>query len=831
MKKTLKKRRIRLLSILWFGLMLFGCQRFAPINQPVELTLEPTNTSSGSLFEEINPTVTSAPTQTGTTEPNQFESPENTTSFRYSPSLGDWYLYTGEYERATSFFTEQYNDPESTKLQKANALLGLGRIEYMENRYGVAIDYFDALMAEFPLTEPAKRSNYFLGEIYTFFGNHETASRAYENFLTAYPALIDDVISQKLGDVYSSMGEYQLAIDAYEVAAQASRNQYEIDEINIKIAQTYQSTGETDLAIQIYLDTYNNTQSAFINAKINLLLGQLYEGMGESEKAFQRYQDNITYWPYYYDSYTALVKLIEAGQTVDEYQRGLTDYYAGLYGLAADAFNRYIELTPIEERNGDVHFFNGLAYIQLEQYENAINQWQILVNDFQSSDYWSNGTDEIAYTHWIYLDDPITAAQIYLQFVQDYPYHEDSPDFLYYAARMYERDNEFELAAQTWERMLLEYPAYTEVFRAQQLSGVSHYRAQNYEAALVSFNTMLQYASTPDDQAAAQFWLGKTHQTMGESNQAISSWEAAYRTTANSYYGIRALQLLNAEEAFLNDPYFNPVIDLDYEREQASIWMRSTFGIGEEVDLSADAALMDNPTAIRGELFWALGMYTDSLEEYEILRESFLNDPINSFRLIERLVDRGHYRAAAFASRHIIDLANLPPDDYLLPPRYFNHLRYATHFEPLVSQAALNYSIPSQIIFSQIRQESLFDSRIGSSAGAMGLMQIIPTTGNYINNQIQWDESYETSDLLLPYPNVNMGVYYIDLQRDYFDGQWIPALSAYNAGPGNTQIWLELANGDIDLFVEIIRFAETRNYILYIFETYHAYSVLYSNDP
>jgi soluble lytic murein transglycosylase len=224
-------------------------------------------------------------------------------------------------------------------------------------------------------------------------------------------------------------------------------------------------------------------------------------------------------------------------------------------------------------------------------------------------------------------------------------------------------------------------------------------------------------------------------------------------------------------------------------------------------------------------------LYNDSLTEYELLRDNFQNDPINTFRLLERLVDRGHYRAAAFASRQIIDLANIAADDYLLPPRYLNHLRYATHFEPIVSQAALFYAISPQLIFSQIRQESLFDSRIGSSAGAIGLMQIIPNTGDYINNQLQWDVNYATSDLFLPYTSIYMGTYYIDLQRDYFDGQWIPALAAYNAGPGNVQTWLAMAEGDIDLFVEIIRFGETRDYIMNIMETYHAYSVLYINEP
>jgi soluble lytic murein transglycosylase len=818
------------LFLLIFVLILIGftaCDRLIPINQPVEIAVEPTITP-GSLFAPFDPTDSPSSTAESIPETEVVATSEISSPEKFEVSEGDWLIYTGEYAKAMDYFTTIFNDPNSTKNDKAEALLGLGRIEYLENRYGASIEYFDALIAEYPLTEPAKRANFFLAEIYTVLNDSDTAIRAYSNFSEAYPGIIDDQIMEKIGDAYSALGNYSQAVDAYEAAQQASQDEYQIDELRIKIAQSYYNLGESDIAIQIYLDTYSNTQSAAINAKINLLLGRLYQELGQNEAAFERYQENLTYWPYLYDTYTSLVILIENEQEVDEYQRGLTDYYAGLYGLAADAFNRYIEATPANERNGDVHFYNGLCYIYLEQYQNAIAQWQILVNEFESSQFWSNGTDEIAYTYWLYLDDAETGTQIYLDFVANFPYHEDSPNFLYWAARMYERENELALAAQTWERMLLEYPAYPDVFRAQQLAGISYYRLNEYEQAMQTFNTMLQYADTPEDQSAAHFWLGKTQQAIGETNQAIASWENAYRTNANGYYGIRANQLLNAESPFLNDPYFIPMIDLGTEREQAGIWLLSTFGIGDNVDLSADAAYLNNPTAIRGDLFWAIGLYNESLYTYERLREDTLNDPLNTFRLLERLTELGHYREAAFAARHIIDLANLGSDDYLLPPRYFNHLRFATHFESLVTTAALKYAIPSQVIFSQIRQESLFDSRIGSSAGAMGLMQIIPATGDFINNQIQWDVTYQTNDLLLPQTNIEMGSYYIDLQRDYFDGQWIPALAAYNAGPGNAQIWLELARGDIDLFVEIIRFEETRNYILHIAETYHAYSILYS---
>jgi soluble lytic murein transglycosylase-like protein len=64
-------------------------------------------------------------------------------------------------------------------------------------------------------------------------------------------------------------------------------------------------------------------------------------------------------------------------------------------------------------------------------------------------------------------------------------------------------------------------------------------------------------------------------------------------------------------------------------------------------------------------------------------------------------------------------------------------------------------------------------------------------------------------------------------QRDYFDGDLVAALSAYNAGPGNTLKWKELAPDDPDLFLEIIRLDQPQRYIRTIFEVFDIYSNLY----
>ena len=144
---------------------------------------------------------------------------------------------------------------------------------------------------------------------------------------------------------------------------------------------------------------------------------------------------------------------------------------------------------------------------------------------------------------------------------------------------------------------------------------------------------------------------------------------------------------------------------------------------------------------------------------------------------------------------------------------------------------AQQYGFHPLFVFSLIRQESLFESFVVSSAAASGLMQIMPATGAEIAKRLDWPEDFQAADLNRPMVNVTFGTYYLDRQRKAFDGDIFAALAAYNGGPGNALIWKELAPADPDLFLEVIRYSETRNYIRRIYEIFTLYRQIYDRTP
>jgi soluble lytic murein transglycosylase len=90
-----------------------------------------------------------------------------------------------------------------------------------------------------------------------------------------------------------------------------------------------------------------------------------------------------------------------------------------------------------------------------------------------------------------------------------------------------------------------------------------------------------------------------------------------------------------------------------------------------------------------------------------------------------------------------------------------------------------------------------------------------------------WPPDFTEDDLHRPIVSIRLGVRYLADQRDFFDGDLYAALAAYNAGPGNSLAWQNLSGDDQDLFLEVIRLEQPRDYIRVIYWAYSHYDRLY----
>ncbi|WP_319557675.1 transglycosylase SLT domain-containing protein [Thiomicrorhabdus sp.] len=145
-------------------------------------------------------------------------------------------------------------------------------------------------------------------------------------------------------------------------------------------------------------------------------------------------------------------------------------------------------------------------------------------------------------------------------------------------------------------------------------------------------------------------------------------------------------------------------------------------------------------------------------------------------------------------------------------------LRFPTpHKQPVMQNAEKN-SLDPAWIYGIIRRESAFSESVQSSAGAVGLMQLMPSTARYIGRKIGAGK-VNTSALKDPERNIQLGSAYLSYLKEKYGGNLILATAAYNAGPKRVDSWIP-ENGTLsaDQWIDSIPFTETRNYVKAVME-------------
>ena len=295
--------------------------------------------------------------------------------------------------------------------------------------------------------------------------------------------------------------------------------------------------------------------------------------------------------------------------------------------------------------------------------------------------------------------------------------------------------------------------------------------------------------------------------------------------------------------------------------EQAAYWSAvSLSALGREVEAKRylDMVHKRNPTSYYAVLAWEhIG------KPYNLLLSvgSKPNPPkwlMESLITLDILVLAGLDRSAEFVAKNLIARANgsipvsLDIADNLIErgftieginvgwkllregaPYSLRLMRvlYPFPHRQIVTREAKEAGIDPLFIASLIRQESAFAVKIRSSAGAIGLMQVMPATGSYVADKLGikgfTPASLETAEI-----NLHLGMaFWVDMERRYGENNLPLALSAYNAGPTRARRWKQFEeSGDPLRFTERIPFDETRGYVKNITRNIHLYKFLYRDN-
>ncbi len=156
--------------------------------------------------------------------------------------------------------------------------------------------------------------------------------------------------------------------------------------------------------------------------------------------------------------------------------------------------------------------------------------------------------------------------------------------------------------------------------------------------------------------------------------------------------------------------------------------------------------------------------------------------------------------------------------------------RFPIKYEEAVTKYSQIYELDPYMVYSIIKVESSFDEKAESNKGARGLMQITPSTGEWIAEKLKIKE-FDSDDLFLPEINIMMGTWYFNYLTEKFDNDITLAIAAYNAGPGNVQNWLndeDISHNGEEL--NRIPYRETENYVKKFNNAYEQYKELYESN-
>lgn len=153
------------------------------------------------------------------------------------------------------------------------------------------------------------------------------------------------------------------------------------------------------------------------------------------------------------------------------------------------------------------------------------------------------------------------------------------------------------------------------------------------------------------------------------------------------------------------------------------------------------------------------------------------------------------------------------------------HMMYPREYRSIVEKQAEAYGLEESLVYAVIKAESNFDPKAESSAGALGLMQMMPDTFQWMQTHVGGE--YDTEALFEPEVSIRFGCALLRLLLDQYSDVTV-ALCAYNAGMGNVTSWLSDSTYSEDGITLVeIPFGETRLYVEKVLRYKENYDAIY----
>jgi soluble lytic murein transglycosylase len=372
-------------------------------------------------------------------------------------------------------------------------------------------------------------------------------------------------------------------------------------------------------------------------------------------------------------------------------------------------------------------------------------------------------------------------------------------------ATHYILEDEDEQADAVFRELYAKFPRGPHAERAAWRAGWWAYAHGRPADAIAFFEGAAAAFPRSDYRPAYLYWAARSRERLGDTAGAVTVYRLLVADYENSYYGRLAAT--------------RPAVTAASAKGSSAPSAPTPPVEPPPLVGAAPAAAVD---AIR--LLVSLGLYQPARDELLYAQRTWGDSPAVSATLGFVYNKLGDYRRGILAMKRAYPQyigqagARMPVEalKVIFPLEYW----------PLITKYAAAYRLDPFLIAALINQESAFDRKIKSSAGAIGLMQILPSTGRLYARKLHI-RRFSTMSLISPEINIRIGVAYFADVVSRAGGVHL-ALAGYNAGERRVTEWnAERTDHETDEYIDSIPFPETQNYVKRILGTMEDYRRLY----
>jgi soluble lytic murein transglycosylase len=411
------------------------------------------------------------------------------------------------------------------------------------------------------------------------------------------------------------------------------------------------------------------------------------------------------------------------------------------------------------------------------------------------------------------LDRDSDAISIYRQIWQNHPQSTLAPHALHRAGRLYQLSLEHGEAIRTFKELARNYPDHELARDALFQIGWIYYLKRKFKKAYEYLDKIPVLENEPAFNSRTLYWRARALERLGNKNKARKIDQSIITLYPYTCYAC-FLKGYFPEDPKNRNPLAKPNAPPD-----STTLPQPPPEPGARLALASELVL--------------LGLWQDATEEFMSIEDKAglsESEVLATARLYEQT--RDYFRSHRLVYNRFSDRLEKSLTSY---PEHAR-LAYPLAYADLVEEQARTNDLDPFLIMAVIYAESRYKPDVRSSAGALGLMQLMPATAKRVARELE-DQGFHKDQLTLPEVNLRYGCYHLaklitEYQAEKQDklAALVHALASYNAGKKQVSAWnktYEKFNLTPEEFIEVIPFTETRIYIRKVLRLYAIYRTIY----